>query len=529
MSGIFCYVTERTGGREISLYFDLAIGNIACNDAQLDRQNKVEDNQTVDIGKCSLTNLSPGITGLGREGVQNRALYPSPELWYLAQFCTEKKQQLKIKIRMAKNKGFKAGRLECATGPRWWSGQTTCILPRRIGLDSQRRCSRILARWNCVGRCRCRPVFSGISRFSSHGHKRNYERLARSGDDTLDAHVSIALITPLLLGLKGGPSFTLPRKVVSYSAPTKAAPQQVSFRPPPPEQTRAGFLGDFPFAFRRSSLHPHRLSRPQSAMTRMEEPHQYSLRVILGNHGGPKWRWRKRDPNQDPPKCESEGLPPGYLAHKYDGQSTIPRRAARVEFLLVFTCFDGNHRREESEVAHDATWRDDIDEAMTMKKPWQIVKTEDGGEPRGGETMDSELQCQTLSPDFVIIGFSGLLPTMAANLNTYSPTAECVFAVDAIVPLVYLPRDFHRNRPYRRTSNILIVMRAPYRERRLFSLIRFALDRVALSAESTTAGTLRVAETSTDRRRMKTSTNETGHNPFSRQQSINNQRTLGTS
>ncbi|KAJ8866578.1 hypothetical protein PR048_032437 [Dryococelus australis] len=31
-----------------------------------------------------------------------------------------------------------------------------------------------------------------------------------------------------------------------------------------------------------------------------------------------------------------------------------------------------------------------------------------------------ELQCQTLSPDFVIVGFSGMPPTMVANLKTYS-------------------------------------------------------------------------------------------------------------
>ncbi|KAJ8888565.1 hypothetical protein PR048_008056 [Dryococelus australis] len=35
--------------------FDLAIGNIACSDAQLDRQHKAEDSQTVDTGKRSLT------------------------------------------------------------------------------------------------------------------------------------------------------------------------------------------------------------------------------------------------------------------------------------------------------------------------------------------------------------------------------------------------------------------------------------------------------------------------------------------
>ncbi|KAJ8895831.1 hypothetical protein PR048_001170 [Dryococelus australis] len=45
-------------------------------------------------------------------------------------------------------------------------------------------------------------------------------------------------------------------------------------------------------------------------------------------------------------------------------------------------------------------------------------------------TIDSELQCQTVSPDFVIIGFSGLPPTMVANLKTYSnggvPPAICL-------------------------------------------------------------------------------------------------------
>ncbi|KAJ8897722.1 hypothetical protein PR048_003072 [Dryococelus australis] len=35
-------------------------------------------------------------------------------------------------------------------------------------------------------------------------------------------------------------------------------------------------------------------------------------------------------------------------------------------------------------------------------------------------TIDSELQCPTISPDFVIVGFSGLPPTMVANLTTYS-------------------------------------------------------------------------------------------------------------
>ncbi|KAJ8890597.1 hypothetical protein PR048_010106 [Dryococelus australis] len=36
------------------------------------------------------------------------------------------------------------------------------------------------------------------------------------------------------------------------------------------------------------------------------------------------------------------------------------------------------------------------------------------------KTIDSELRCQTVSPDFVIIGFSGLPLTMVANLKTYS-------------------------------------------------------------------------------------------------------------
>ncbi|KAJ8870197.1 hypothetical protein PR048_029213 [Dryococelus australis] len=35
-------------------------------------------------------------------------------------------------------------------------------------------------------------------------------------------------------------------------------------------------------------------------------------------------------------------------------------------------------------------------------------------------TIDSELQCQTVSPGFAIIGFSGLAPAMVANLKTYS-------------------------------------------------------------------------------------------------------------
>ncbi|KAJ8867494.1 hypothetical protein PR048_031296 [Dryococelus australis] len=36
------------------------------------------------------------------------------------------------------------------------------------------------------------------------------------------------------------------------------------------------------------------------------------------------------------------------------------------------------------------------------------------------DTIDSELKCQTVSPDFVIIGLSGLPPTMVADLKTYS-------------------------------------------------------------------------------------------------------------
>ncbi|KAJ8895356.1 hypothetical protein PR048_000688 [Dryococelus australis] len=53
MSVIFGYLSERLGGVEISLCFDLVVGNISCSDAQLDRRNKAEDSQTVDIGKRS--------------------------------------------------------------------------------------------------------------------------------------------------------------------------------------------------------------------------------------------------------------------------------------------------------------------------------------------------------------------------------------------------------------------------------------------------------------------------------------------
>ncbi|KAJ8873627.1 hypothetical protein PR048_024445, partial [Dryococelus australis] len=43
------------------------------------------------------------------------------------------------------------------------------------------------------------------------------------------------------------------------------------------------------------------------------------------------------------------------------------------------------------------------------------------------KAIDSKLQCQTASPDFVIIGFSGSPPIMVANLKTYSPRKSSVY------------------------------------------------------------------------------------------------------
>ncbi|KAJ8869273.1 hypothetical protein PR048_030845 [Dryococelus australis] len=53
--------------------------------------------------------------------------------------------------------------------------------------------------------------------------------------EALDGPVQSANI---VVGASLYTSFTIPRKVVSYSAPTETAPRRVSFRPSPPEQTR---------------------------------------------------------------------------------------------------------------------------------------------------------------------------------------------------------------------------------------------------------------------------------------------------
>ncbi|KAJ8866170.1 hypothetical protein PR048_033694 [Dryococelus australis] len=55
----------------------------------------------------------------------------------------------------------------------------------------------------------------------------------------------------------GSTSFTLPRKMVSYSAPTETSPRLVSFRPPPPEQTRDRNSQESARATRRRQAHIH--------------------------------------------------------------------------------------------------------------------------------------------------------------------------------------------------------------------------------------------------------------------------------
>ncbi|KAJ8874147.1 hypothetical protein PR048_024989 [Dryococelus australis] len=98
------------------------------------------------------------------------------------------------------------------------------------------------------------------------------------------------------------------------------------------------------------------------------------------------------------PTCEYPGSTPTEIEPKQGDEKKIGSTLTRSGALMFFLRY--RHRFTLSYGVYGYHWT-----AFEMLFP---------------TTIDSELQCQTVSPDIVIIGFSELPPTMVANLKTYS-------------------------------------------------------------------------------------------------------------